>query len=138
MLYATVRQRKVFVKKPTQVVRNGVNVDYLTLDMDDEWAQMDRIEGVFTLRYAEDREVKEITVEAPHTFGKPLLVPSECLTQVGWLMFSCAGYVGDEKIMTTMLPDSFWNVVENGPMTGDAPLDASEWPGWSEYELRKR
>jgi hypothetical protein len=51
-------------------------------------------------------------------------------------MFSCTGYVAGEQIMTTMYPDSFWEVVPNGPMTGDAPLAASEWPGWSEYQLR--
>ena len=138
MLYATVRQRKIHVKNPVTVIQNGIGVDWLVLDMDDEWAQMDRIDGVFTLKYTEDGESKEIAKEVPHTFGQPLLVPSECLVHTGRLTFSCAGYVDDKKIMTTMLPDSFWDVVENGPMTGDAPLDASQWPGWSEYALKDR
>lgn len=141
MLYATVRQRKIHVKNPTTIIQNGVNVDELTLEMDDEWAQMGSITALFTLRYTEEEGDpatlvgKEISEEIPHTFGTPLMVPNECLTHVGRLMVSLTGYVAGEKIMTTMYPDSFWEVVQNGPMTGDAPLDASEWPGWSELKI---
>ena len=35
MLYATVRQRKIYVKSPVTVIQNGVNVDTLILDMDE-------------------------------------------------------------------------------------------------------
>ena len=144
MLYATVRQRKIHVKNPTTIIQNGVNVDELTLDMDDEWALMETIAAVFTLKYTEQEEKtegeetttvtvsKEISKEIPHTFGALLTVPWECLSKAGRLMVSFTGYVGSEKVMTTKYPDSFWEVVQSGPMTGDAPLDASEWPLWSE------
>ena len=144
MLYATVRQRKIHVKNPVTVIRNGVGVDWLTLDMDDEWREMDSIIAVFTLKYTEAETVteetengdggtettektvmasREISMEMLHTFGEAVLVPWECLTQTGRLSVSCTGYVGAEQVMTTMLPDSFWSVVQNGPVTGDTPME---------------
>ena len=146
MLYATVRQRKVFVKKPTAIVRNGVNVDTLVLEMDDEWAKMTSIRCIFSLQYTEvttstetvekedggteevtttTKTAKEINKERMHTFGKEILVPWECLTETGNLSVSCIGYVGDTQIMRTMKPDSFWDVVLEGHDTGDEPLEAT-------------
>lgn len=140
MLFATVRQRKIHVKRPETVIRNGKNVDELVLEMDDEWVNMDSITGVFTLKYQvavekeeekedgnketvtvmEDREVaKEVFVKV----GEPVLVPWECLVETGLLSFSITGYVGGEQVMTTMMPDSFWTVVQNGPMDGDESIE---------------
>ena len=62
MLYATVRQRKIQVKNPTTVIRNGVGVDELFLNMDDEWDAMDSIVCVFTTHYTVEEEQTE-TVE---------------------------------------------------------------------------
>lgn len=115
MLYATVRQRKIHVKNPTTVIQNGVNVDQLILDMDDEWKSMDTIVCVF--------QNGEVSREMLHTFGEPVQVPWECLGETGNLSLSCTGYVGEEKVMTTMLPDSFWTVVQNGAVTADAPME---------------
>lgn len=156
MLYATVRQRKIHVKNPVTVIRNGIGVDKLMLDMDEEWRDMTSIVCVFTTKYTvqEERPVekeedsteaqaesgetegetteeetemvtveKEIVKEMLHTFGEPILVPWECLTETGSLSVSCTGYVGEEKVMTTMLPDSFWSVVQNGPVTGETPME---------------
>ena len=127
MLYATVRQRKIHVKNPVTVIQNGVNVDELLLDMDDEWRDMTSIVAVFTLKYSEIEKVeekeqtvsKELAKEMLHIFGEPIMVPWECLQHTGKLSVSCTGYVGSEKVMTTMLPDSFWNVVQNGAMKGE-------------------
>lgn len=153
MLYATVRQRKIHVKNPVTVIQNGIGVDELVLDMDEEWADMTSIVCVFTLKYTEQETVeeeteedeestpqsstttapltqgsqilvsKEIAKEMLHTYGETVQVPWECLTETGLLSVSCTGYVGSTKVMTTMLPDSFWNVVQNGPVTGDTPLE---------------
>ena len=135
MLYATVRQRKIHVKNPVTVIQNAVNVDELVLEMDDEWALMDSIIAVFTLKYTEKEETtdgdtttttivsKEIAKEMLVVFGKSVMVPWECLEYTGRLMVSVTGFVGGEKRMTTMYPDSFWNVVQNGPRTGDTPLE---------------
>ena len=135
MLYATVRQRKIHVKNPVTVIQNGVNVDELLLEMDDEWAAMDGIVAVFTLKYSEKEETtegdsttttivsKEIAKEMLHIFGKPVMVPWECLEHTGTLMVSVTGFVDGEKVMTTMYPDSFWNVVQNGPKKGDSPME---------------
>lgn len=134
MLYATVRQRKIHVKNPVTVIQNGVNVDELLLDMDDEWLGMTSIVAVFTLKYAEkeaveEKEVtvaKEISKEMLYTFGEAVMVPWECLQYTGRLSVSVTGYVDSEKVMTTMLPDSFWNVVQNGAKTGDTPLEPTQ------------
>ncbi len=115
MLYATVRQRKIHVKNPVTVIQNGVGVDQVILDMDDEWKEMTSIVCVFTNG--------DTAKEMLHTYGQLLEVPWECLRETGRLSLSCTGYVGSEKVMTTMLPDSFWNVVQNGPVTGDEPLE---------------
>ena len=115
MLYATVRQRKIHVKTPVTVIQNGVNVDHLVLDMDDEWREMTSIVCVFTNG--------DVAKEMLHTFGETVLVPWECLANTGRLSVSCTGYVGSDKVMTTMMPDSFWNVVQNGPKEGDTPMD---------------
>lgn len=140
MLYATVRQRKIYVKKPVTVIQNGIGVDELILDMDREWEEMDSIVCVFTLRYTETttEEVeaeknesttvtttvtKEVAKEILHTFGDVILVPWECLEKTGLLSISCTGYAGGKKVMTTMMPDSFWNVVQNGAITGETPME---------------
>ena len=144
MLYATVRNRKIHVKKPDTVVQNGVKVDWLQLEMDDEWAEMDSIVCVFVARYNEEQTIseevtkedgttetvekktlveKEITKEMLHTFGQKLLVPWETIVHSGMLSVSCTGYVGSEKIMTTMYPDSFWQIVQNGPVSGDSSIE---------------
>ena len=115
MLYATVRQRKIHVKTPVTVIQNGVNVDHLVLDMDDEWREMTSIVCVFTNG--------DVAKEMLHTFGETVLVPWECLQNTGRLSVSCTGYVGSDKVMTTMMPDSFWNVVQNGPKECDTPMD---------------
>ena len=146
MLYATVRQRKIHVKNPVTVIQNGIGVDRLMLDMDEEWKEMSSIVCVFTTHYTvqeektetkeneegEEEEVtitvtveKEIVKEMLHTFGEPVLVPWENLTESGSLSVSCTGYVGDEKVMTTMKPDSFWNVVQNGPKDGETSIEAT-------------
>lgn len=155
MLYATVRQRKIHVKNPVTVIQNGIGVDRLTLDMDEEWKDMTSIVCVFTTKYTveeeqteteeeksdtteaqteaegdtAEEETKKVTVEKEivkemlHTFGEPLLVPWENLKETGKLSVSCTGYVGDTKVMTTMMPDSFWDVVQNGPVTGETPME---------------
>lgn len=146
MLYATVRQRKIHVKNPVTVIQNGIGVDQLMLDMDEEWKDMTSIVCVFTLHYTVEEEQtetvekddgsteevkktvtveKEIVKEMLHCFGVPLMVPWECLKETGSLSVSCTGYVGEEKVMTTMLPDSFWTVVQNGPVTGEVPMEAT-------------
>ena len=132
MLYATVRNRKIHVKKPDTVVQNGVKVDWLQLEMDDEWAAMDSIVCVFVARYTEEQTgdggtktlvEQEIKKEMLHTFGQKVLVPWEVLVNSGMLSVSCTGYVGSEKIMTTMYPDSFWEIVQNGPKSGDSSIE---------------
>lgn len=132
MLYATVRNRKIHVKKPDTVVQNGVKVDWLQLEMDDEWAEMDSIVCVFVARYTEEQTgdggaktlvEQEIKKEMLHTFGQKVLVPWEVLVNSGMLSVSCTGYVGSEKIMTTMYPDSFWEIVQNGPKSGDSTIE---------------
>lgn len=132
MLYATVRNRKIHVKKPDTVVQNGVKVDWLQLEMDDEWAEMDSIVCVFVARYTEEQAgdggtktlvEQEIKKEMLHTFGQKVLVPWEVLVNSGMLSVSCTGYVGSEKIMTTMYPDSFWQIVQNGPKSGDSTIE---------------
>ena len=144
MLYATVRQRKIHIKNPVTVIRNGIGVDRLMLEMDEEWKNMSSIVCVFTLHYTVEEEQtetvekddgtteevkktvtveKEIAKEMLHTFGEPIAVPWECLTETGELSVSCTGYVGEEQVMTTMLPDSFWSVVQNGPITGETPME---------------
>ena len=142
LLYATVRQRKIHVKNPVTVIQNGVNVDNLLLDMDDEWREMTSIVAVFTLKYTEKETVteevdgetvekeatvaKEISKEMLYTFGETVMVPWECLQYTGRLSVSVTGYVDSEKVMTTMLPDSFWSVVQNGTKTGDTPLEPTQ------------
>lgn len=135
MLYATMRQRKIHVKNPTTVIQHGINVDELILEFDDEWALMDAIIAVFTLKYSEKEETeegdttktafvsKEVTKKMLHTFGKPVMVPWECLAHTGRLMVSCTGYVEGQKVMTTMYPDSYWNVVQCGPVNAELSVE---------------
>lgn len=123
MLYATVRQRVIEVKKPKTVIQNGVNVDFVMLAMDQEWNNMESIVCVF--------KNADIEQETTHKIGTPLPVPAECLKQTGQLTISLTGYVNGEKVMTTKYPDSCWEIVANGPMTADAPLSPKQWPGWN-------
>ena len=112
MLYATVRQRKIYVKSPVTVIQNGVNVDTLILDMDEEWKEMTSIVCVFTNG--------EVAKQVLHTFGNPLTVPWECLASTGSLILSVTGFVGEEKVMTTAKSETGWNIVQNGTANGDA------------------
>ena len=112
MLYATVRQRKIYVKSPVTVIQNGVNVDTLILDMDEEWKEMTSIVCVFTNG--------EVAKQVLHTFGNQLTVPWECLASTGSLILSVTGFVGEEKVMTTAKSETGWNIVQNGTANGDA------------------
>lgn len=112
MLYATVRQRKIYVKSPVTVIQNGVNVDTLILDMDEEWKEMTSIVCVFTNG--------EVAKQVLHTFGNTLTVPWECLASTGSLILSVTGFVGEEKVMTTAKSETGWNIVQNGTPNGDA------------------
>ena len=117
MLFATVRQRKIYVKAPQTVVKDGVNVDVLKLEMDDEWAEMTSIICVFS-----NGSVKK---EVMHTFGQPITVPWECLESTGVLMLGITGYVGTQKVMTTMNADNGWEIVQNSETTGDEQFEAT-------------
>lgn len=117
MLFATVRQRKIYVKAPQTVVKDGVNVDVLKLEMDDEWAEMTSIICVFS-----NGSVKK---EVMHTFGQPITVPWECLKSTGVLMLGITGYVGTQKVMTTMNADNGWEIVQNSETTGDEQFEAT-------------
>ena len=61
MLYATVRQRKIHVKNPVTVIQNGIGVDWLVLDMDDEWQKMDSIAYFIIFKNME-------RIDGPYTF----------------------------------------------------------------------
>lgn len=117
MLFATVRQRKIYVKAPQTVVKDGVNVDVLRLEMDDEWAEMTSIICVFS-----NGSVKK---EVMHTFGQPITVPWECLESTGVLMLGITGYVGAQKVMTTMNADNGWEIVQNSETTGEEQFEAT-------------
>ena len=117
MLFATVRQRKIYVKAPQTVVKDGVNVDVLRLEMDDEWAEMTSIICVFS-----NGSVKK---EVMHTFGQPITVPWECLESTGVLMLGITGYVGTQKVMTTMNADNGWEIVQNSETTGEEQFEAT-------------
>lgn len=134
MLYATVRNRKIHVKRPDTVIQNGVQVDWLNLDMDDEWQDMESIVCVFVLHYTQDSTTtttiveKEVQKEMLHTFGEPVMVPWECLEHTGMLSVNCTGYVNNSdgeavQVMTTAYPDSYWEVVQNGPTSGEETLE---------------
>lgn len=140
MLYATVRNRKIHVKRPDTVIQNGVQVDWLNLDMDDEWKSMESIVCVFVLHYTEESTStqestttttiveKEVQKEMLHTFGEPVMVPWECLEHTGMLSVNCTGYVNNSageavQVMTTAYPDSYWEVVQNGPTSGEKTLE---------------
>lgn len=124
MLYATVRHRKITVKSPMNVIQNGVNVDFLQLDLDDEWQAMTEIICLF--------RNGELQQEVPYTCDTEIAVPWACLTQPGELSVSITGYVHGKKVMTTAYPDSFWTVVPNGPTSGEPSLSPAEWPGWGQ------
>lgn len=121
MLYATVRQRKIHVKNPIDIVSDGVNVDDLMLDMDDEWAGMDSITCVFTLK-----GTTEVSKEVLHVFGHPIRVPWEVLAETGRLYLSCIGLNAENvQTMRTMAPETFWNVTAHGAEEGEAPAEAT-------------
>lgn len=122
MLYATVRQRKIAVKLPNTIVQNGVNVDHLQLDMDSEWRSMEQIICLF--------QNGDIQKEVPYVYGNTVTIPAECLTHPGELYVSITGYVHGKKVMTTAYPDSYWEVVPNGAISGEQSLSPAEWPGW--------
>ena len=124
MLYAAVRQRKITVKSPATVVQNGVNVDFLQLDLDNEWREMTEIICLF--------RNGEIQKEVSYTYGTEIAVPKECLMHSGELTVSITGYEHGKKMMTTAYPDSFWTVVPNGPTSGKPALSPAEWPGWAQ------
>lgn len=117
MLFATCRQRKVHVKQPVDIIQNGIHVDTVRLDMDDEWAGMTSIIATFTNGAT--------AIDVNYTFGQPLDVPWECLQNTGTLTLHFTGYVGTEKVMTTMLPDSGWNVIQNGEISEQSQQEAT-------------
>ena len=219
MLYATVRNRKISVKKPNVVPCNGVNVDFLTLDLDDDWKNISTIVCTFTNAYVEEKEqkltvtkttvtttkkgedgeidttttvretteekyedlaegdtveegttteedsetdddgtttttvkvvtvkkvtkaeAKDVSCDVLFKNGETVDVPSECIGHAGQLSVTLTGYdstaesmadlANSTVVLTTAAPDNFWELVENGELSGNAP---SEQEAASLYE----
>lgn len=67
MLYATVRNRKISVKKPTTIPCNGKNVDFLTLDLDEDWSGIKSILCTFSNDHLVSQKKKKIVTETTKT-----------------------------------------------------------------------
>ena len=67
MLYATVRNRKISVKKPTTIPCNGKNVDFLTLDLDEDWDGIVSILCTFCNDYLDTKKQKKTVIETEET-----------------------------------------------------------------------
>ena len=67
MLYATVRNRKISVKKPTTIPCNGKNVDFLTLDLDEDWSGIKSILCTFSNDHLVSQKKKKTVTETTVT-----------------------------------------------------------------------
>mgnify|MGYP007028187253 CR=1 FL=1 len=107
MLYATVRQRKIYVKAPITVIRNGVNVDTLILDMDDEWQEMTSIVCVLTwedICYKQGFRIIPDTITAGLAFAKG---------EKGWWGNDLYESLLESNVWTPAAYPSAWQKVNN-------------------------
>lgn len=62
MLYATVRNRKISVKKPTTIPKGSKNVDVLQIDFDEEWDKLTKT-CIFTNHYVTEKKQQKTVTE---------------------------------------------------------------------------
>lgn len=104
--------RRITCRNP-RIVANGQEADTLTLDLDNEWGELDKIVLVLGER---NRAVKTVWT------GEAVYVPSQLLDVPGYLPVSVVGYGADGlPRVTTASADSLLRVVPSGLVDGDDP-----------------
>lgn len=95
------------------IVANGQDADTITLDLDDEWSDLEKIVLVLGER---NHAVKTVWT------GEAVYVPSQLLDVPGYLPVSIVGYGADGlPRVTTARADSLLRVIPSGLVDGDDP-----------------
>ena len=108
---AQVRARKI-AWDGREVVQHGLNSDYVSLDLDAEWRECDRIQAVL----AGAGEPVRILVE-----GGGFNIPSSLMERTGAIRMCLIGYVGESARIVTAKEAKPLTVVESGEMGGTDP-----------------
>ena len=108
---AQVRGRKI-AWDGREVVQHGLNSDYVSLDLDAEWRECDRIQAVL----ADAGEPVRILVE-----GGGFNIPSSLMKRTGPVRMCLIGYVGESARIVTAKEAKPLVVVESGEMGGADP-----------------
>ena len=108
---AQVRSRKI-AWDGREVVQHGLNSDYVSLDLDAEWRECDRIQAVL----AGAGEPVRILVE-----GGGFNLPSALMERTGPVRMCLIGYVGETARIVTAKEVAPLVVVESGEMGGTDP-----------------
>lgn len=104
--------RRITCRNP-RIVANGQEADTITLDLDNEWSELDKIVLVLG---EQNRAVKTVWT------GEAVYVPSQLLDTLGYLPVSVVGY-GEDGLprVTTARADSLLRVIPSGLVDGDDP-----------------
>ena len=116
---AKVRGRKI-AWDVREVVQHGLNSDYVSLDLDAEWRECDRIQAVL----AGAGEPVRILVE-----GNGFNIPSSLMERTGLVRMCLIGYAGDSVRIVTAKETAPLVVVESGETGGldPAPEQPDLW-----------
>lgn len=95
-----VRDRTASIERQRWIVQNGIGVDYLVLDLDEEFLSMDSV--VVTLVNSSVPSPAVITYT-----GEPVRIPERILEKPGMLYVTVTGYKGeDTRVVTRAMRDT--------------------------------
>lgn len=125
----TVQSRRIRKIDPKRFVQNGISADEILLNLDAEWAEVDRI--IVSLHNPAVSGASAIAfLDWDATTKQPINVPKDILSEVGPMEISVVGY-GDDviRLVTEALSDtSKPQVVLSGlvPEDSDLPFEDPE------------
>lgn len=118
----TVRDRAVTVERKRWLVQNGIGVDYLVLDLDEEFQAMESI--VVTLVNSSVSSPAVITYT-----GESIRIPERMLEKPGMLYVTVTGYRGeDERVVTKAMRDTDAAMVIPSGELGVEPTSEEDSP----------
>ena len=111
----TVKSRVITMQKGQYAVQNNKGVDYVKLQLDGDFDDLDAI--TVTMRNSEIEECSTVAYE-----GEPVEIPAALLATPGTLTFTVTGYVGDSKrVVTKAMPKGDGVLVVASGDIGNAP-----------------
>lgn len=109
----SVNKRSIEITEAPAIVRDGVNVDTLSVTLDEEWEAMETKYLVFE----NGNTLKQIP------YFDTVTIPWETLQESGYLNVTVVGYVGNEQRLVTKRMGRPFKIERSGACVGEPDLE---------------